>query len=227
MSTGPKVYETDGQNFSALHQAGITKSLALDLPDPRLTVLSKLRMNWNPRDEKTISVLNELLFSRDEENKKIDKLFRKWQSDILCDREAEHEQAKAAVVQQLERIEQAKGEIDHLQNQINDLAQDVFSRESALTAARERLHGLSPYSPKAAVQKAEESLRVAEARLEEIQSRSASIESQQRHIALVEIPALNEQLRKLTSDERRAAAAITGESYVDESGLILPGGSTF
>src|SRR5258708_39979006 len=111
MSTGPKVYEIDGHHFSALHQAEITKSLMPDLPDARLTVLSKLRMNWNPRDEKTISALNELLFSRDEENKKLDGLFQKGQSDIAQNLDAEHEHAKGAGLKQLQGIEQTKGEI--------------------------------------------------------------------------------------------------------------------
>jgi hypothetical protein len=223
MTTSPKRFEVDGQHFGSAAQSGRTNS-APELPDPRMAVLTKLRMNCKSEE---IDALNELLLARQEQNEELDRLFQRWRSDIFTNLGRDHETAKEAVRTQLERIDQAQGEIDKLQGQLNDLAQDVFKRESALATAREHLHALSPYSPKSAVRKAEESLRVAEARLEQIQSTSGTIENQQRQIVLVTLPQLKQELQRLTSQERAAASAISGEPYHDESGLILPPGSTF
>jgi hypothetical protein len=221
-----KHFEIDGQNFAAVAaQSGITKSLSPDLPDPRMAVLTKVRMNWKSSEE--ISPLNELLLARQEQNEEIDRLFQKWRADIRVNLEEDYERAKAACLEQLQRISEAEGEIEKFQNRINDLGQTLFNREAALTTALERKNSLSPYSSKSAIQQTEKNVAAAEAGLEEVQTRVASLEDYKRGIVLETLPKLKQELLRLTSQERAAASAITGEPFHDESGLILPPGTTF
>jgi hypothetical protein len=189
--------------------------------DPRLSFLAQARRTADTPE------INELLLALCELHDRIDKFQSKWEIEARKKLEEDFESAKEAVRQHLQRIESAKAEADNAQNSLNSLADKLFRAESALRTAIEIRDGLSPYASKKDIEKVTAAVEDAQARFDEIDSRRALYEAAQRRIALEVLPKLGEELQKLTAQERAAAAALTGESYHDESGLLLPGGTTF
>ena len=189
--------------------------------DPRLSFLAQARRTSDDPE------INELLMALCELHDRIDKFQSKWEIEARKKLEEDFEAAKEAVREHLQKIEAAKGEAATAQNSLNALADKLFRAESVLRTAIEARNALSAYAPKKEIEKMNAAVELAQARFDEIDSRRALYEAAQRRIALEVLPKLGEELQKLTSRERSAAAALTGESYHDESGLLLPGGSTF
>ncbi|GEM_PF-2856708 len=190
--------------------------------DSRLTALCEARKSVNTEE------LNRTILDRYEVNERIDKLIAKLQAEARLRLEEDFEQAKAAVREQLQVIEDHKAKAGRLQNEIDRLGDAVSKRESALARARERRAELGPYAAKSDLQRADADIEAAEDKIAELYAQMAPLTSQHHHLVLVEWPKLGEELQRRTGEERRLRSAVEGvESYQHESGLQLPSGKRF
>jgi DNA repair exonuclease SbcCD ATPase subunit len=136
----------------------------------------------------------------------------------------------------IELHENVKSEARAKQKEISDMrataaewqrdllkAKDAQARAmSELRTADQKRKGLSRFAERSAFAKADEVVEAAENRVDKTNAKVTAIQQQINNIALTELPRLDRELNEIAAREAELNAAVSGQGYTTELGIIVP-----
>jgi uncharacterized small protein (DUF1192 family) len=134
----------------------------------------------------------------------------------------QHEAVKGEAREQQGRIDKLRAEIASWEGELNRRKDSQARAVSVLRGAEQRRKELSRFASRTAILAADEAIEKATAKVEK--TNAVVVEAQQRinHLRLVEFQPLLDELTKISAEEMRLSAAITGQGYTSELGIVVP-----
>jgi chromosome segregation ATPase len=222
----PRIFQIDGQHFDA----GISppggpvpaEAQKRKPTDERMELLSSLFMDHLGDDSENKRLCGRFIVERSELNKTIDAFIEKLRQPMREKLIELHEQAKTAVREQQEKVAALQNRIGEAQAQLNVAKGRVAEAMTALNDARQRRKEVSRFAPRKEIAAADEAIENAIAKVDKANAAPANLQAQINYWTFVDREPLVKELNALMAEELELRAAITGESYTDEYGLVHP-----
>src|ERR1700752_361908 len=195
----------------------LAKKVAQAPDDAILHELVELASRVQGEDRK---YANELISRRVALNKECARLRAKIRDSVEGDLAKRWETAKKNCRDAECEIENAKGRIAELTRDLNR-AKGILAQAQANQADAERVTG-SRFATAGTAKKRDAAILTANSEVEKAQSECARIQQEINQIVTVTLPALGRKFQKLSAEERRICAMVTGQVLLDEeTGLPL------
>lgn len=155
-------------------------------------------------------------------NKQIAEFMNVFRLRTAAQIEEQWEEAKEAVRRQQKRIEDFNKESAALQRELNRRAGLKGKAFHDLIEARAEREQLSRFSSRKQLESANLLVTQRETVAAEAELEAAKIQQLLNNRAMVQMQPLMEELNRLAAEEMKLRAAVSGESFTDEFGLVHP-----
>jgi len=189
-----------------------------ELRDPILELLCTLEPK-NPEVQRERDIL---IGKRIEANKLAQALIESEMALTRAGVIEAHEASKAAVRDHQKKIDALAKRIAEAQADLNTKKDTVARTMAAFRTATEDRKQLSRYATRAAIAEADAAVQKLENAVDRATANASTLQQTMNHLLLVERTPLMRERDKLMAKELELAAALSGESYTNSLGIVVP-----
>lgn len=190
-----------------------------ELRDDYLTTISKLFTDGLEEDSPDRQECEHLLARRVQLNEACAAFVEKLRAPMREKLLALHEEAKAAVRAQQEKIDALLAKITQMQMLLNQRKDDAARALSVFHTAQQRRKDLSRYATHAVIAEFDTAVAKAERAVDRANGPVADLQNQINRLVMADRPPLQQELNRLMGEELELGARITGEPYSDALGI--------
>ena len=202
-------------------QPAIPETQRQQLPDPWMehlvSLLGSPELNEEEQDE-----LKLLIGQRAGQNERANAIFERVRTRSREKVTAEWELAKQAVRDQQAVLTAHHEKISELQRELNRANETKSLAFAARDAASEDKRRLSRYAKKGETEKANEQLVKREHAADLASKEAGTLQQQINLMTLTQLKPIAEELNRLMAEEAKLNHFVTGASYTNEFGLVVP-----
>jgi hypothetical protein len=155
-------------------------------------------------------------------NDRTNRLIESYRSRIRVQVRAQHEAAKAAVVEQQQKPKEHHDAIAEMNRELARANEKKSIAFAARDSAQEARRTLTRYATKAEQEKANLLLAKREAEADVAAKEHGTLQQQINFATLTGLKPLMERLNELIAEEARLNHYVTGQSYTTELGIVTP-----